>query len=361
MNNNFMFTPNFNPYADNTKFLKKTIKSRRCGLIALGIGAMLVCLVYAFIFAFSKAGGKTNLFETPNEKTVHALSFFAFEMRMIFFIVILAILCIGTINFVEHLKNKENPYLPCSLANVGTFFFISVLVYYAATFLLSFVQLGLVFFLGPYDTVDELIPELGKIFFLDTVLSVFFVLWSISGIIFCSSVRSTLKCAALSDKGSMFFIMMSVIIAAMNGICALVYNVNDFKAGIFYIFDGSTVLSDTINNSRAGITMFNIFFVLSILVCIAAVGFAVNYRTAVEAAQRSFSRFGSNLYMNGDSTAANYYQSFYTPPNANTSGMQPPAWNDTDTPPSPVRNHEFVRMDHNGDNTFFGDQGGQKP
>lgn len=360
MNNNSMFTPVLNPYADNAKFIKKTMRPKHCVFIVLGIAVMLVCLVYAVISVFNMSKGERAVFQTPDEESVLALNLFLLGARMLFFIIILAIPCIGTVNFIEHLKDKESPYLPNSFSNMGSTFFISCLVYYISIFFTSFAQLGLTLLFGNYETLDGLIPNFAKVFFVDTVPSVVFILWSVSGIIFCSSVRNTLKGVMLSYKGAVFFTVMSIFVAVTNGISALIYNFNNFGVGIFYSFDGNTALSDTVKSNSAAIFMLNLFFAASIVVLIAAVRFASDYRRAVKAAQRSFAGFGSNLYMNGDSAAAAYYQNFYSSPNGNGNinnfNVQSVTPVDMAVPPCSVEADDYMRVDPPGNNNIGTEQ-----
>lgn len=347
MNNDFVFTPNLNPYADNAKFIKKTMKLQHCVFIALGIAAMLVCLVYAVIFIFNMTGGRTAL-ETPEDEVVRTLTLSLLGTRMFYFIIIFLLPGIGTVNFIEHLRDKESPYLPNSFTNMGSFFFVSFLVYYAAMFFLSFAQLGMTLLYGDYETTEELIGDFAKIFLTDTAAAVVLIVWSISGILFCSSVRNTLKGIMLSDKGSTFFILMSVITAILNGITALVYNISGFEVGIFYLFDGNTFLSDAAKRNPTEIVMFNLFFIASVMAVIGIIGFATDYRRAVRSAQRSFASFGTNLYMNGDSASAAYYQNYYSSPNINdvrnAAGVKTDRQVNVSIPPQPTGREEYMRM-----------------
>ncbi len=345
MNNNFMFSPNLNPYADNAKYIKKSLNLRHFVFIALGIAVMLVCLVYAEIYTFHMASGNGTVFESRQNMAVQVLTFFVFGARVFYFIAALLVPCIGTVNFIQHLKDSESPILPNSLANTGSFFFVSCIVYNTIMFFFSIAQMGMTLISGDYDTINELKFDLGKIFFSDMLLSAVFVIWSISGLVFCSSVRNTLKCLALSDKGTTFFIVMSVIAAAFCCAVGMIYNVCGFESGIFYLSDGSTMLSDAIKRNAAAVVMFNLFCVASITVILNASFFAINYRLAVRAAQRSFSGYGSNLYMNGDSTAASYYQSYYTSPDSNGANPQATEPFGVNTVPQVAGNGDFLHIE----------------
>ena len=350
MNNNFMFSPNLNPYADNAKFIKKTMKSRHSTFMAVGISVMLTCLLYGAIFSFSMAGGDGTLFETKSDKVMQTVSFCLFGVRTIFMIILLAMLCIGIVNFIMHLKDKDGPLLPNSFAVLCNVFLISVLIYCIMMFFASFAQLGLTLLFLNYENTDDFVIKLANIFMLDTVSSMVWIIWAISGIVFFSSVRNTFKCVMLSDKGSAFFITASIFTPAVTAICVILYNVNDFEAGMFYLYDGSTALSDAIIGSSTAILMFNVFFIASIITVIAAACFASDYRKAIRSAQRSFSYAGSNLYMNGDSAAAAYFQGYYSSPaggvgSVNNAAAQAPQPVQPDPPPQIVQNGEFSRID----------------
>lgn len=339
MNNEFMFSPKPNPCDDNAKFLKNALTVKHCVFIAIGTAVMLVCLVYSEIYTYNMMTGDTALFESSNDRMLSVFNFFVFGTKILFLILAVSFLFFGAVNFIVNLNDKESSYLPNSLANMGIFFFICCIIYNLLAFLFSFLQLGFILLSTDYDTTDVL-SELGKILFADTFLSAVFIVWSISGLIFCSSVRKTLKGVTLSDKGAVFFTAMSVINVCVNIAAAMLYNATQFDVGVFYSFDGSNVLSDAVKYNTTGVFMFNLFFVALIVTIISASLFAKNYRNAIMGAKRSLSGYPAYFNMNDNGVA-----DYYTSPEINLTNQRPANFFDGNIPPQNVGNMEYQHID----------------
>lgn len=326
MNNQFMFMPNLNPYADNAKFIKKTVRPRHAAVMAFGIAVMLTSLMYGVIYSFSMSNGESAFYESSDDMTLQAVRFGAFGLKLLFMIVGLALPCIGIVNLMVNFKDKESPYLPNSFAVLVRIFFILFLLYSVGSFLGSFGEMAISLLASETEDIDDIAESLANILMMNTIPPVVWIIWAISGLVFTSSVKKTLKCQTLVAKGASFFQVQSVIMVITNVLLAIGYNANEFEGGIFYSSHETSVLTDAISENQTAIAMFNIYFIACAVVIIAAANFALDYNRAVKAAIHSFNVGGSNMYMNGDSTNAAYFQNFYndTNPQANNEPYAPP-------------------------------------
>lgn len=346
MNNQFMFSRSFSPYADNPKFIKKSVRPGSLAACAAGLALMLISLIYFMMYLLSSAD-KTFV-SNPSEKFISDAS----SALEIFGIVIAAIwLFLPFIAFVSlfiRAKDKGSDTIGIGPVLISVFLIIST-IFFSFIVLISTSSIGniLMSALDQSDSSDfgsytplYAVTELLSVF----VPSVIGLIWSITGLIFCSSLRKTIKCRGIFHNGSKSFSSASFILAVINILLCASYYANFLSDGVLYSKDPSGmagIFYFALDNNIVASVMITIFFVANTVVLFNTGRITKRYYLTADAANRSITMSGTNMYMNGNSSAAQYYQSAYTSPTPSPSEQSQPVYNNA--PPIPV--HSAVKTD----------------
>lgn len=320
MNNPFMFMPQMNPLADNPRFIKKSLSAKPVGAAVIAMTVLLVSMVFGAACFFNiksigsvlatQAEEELNTFMGAGEGILQILYFLVMFFPLIAFVILWVVI---------RSKEYELTALPFNFFRV---FLIITAVSSTFSIFGSIVS-------PVTDQLMTLNPDTEKIMTSILLLglpALFGALWAGAGIVFCSSVISTIQCKKLEARFGKVYMVVSVIYSFILLGITTYYFISGLKNGLF---ESDSTLNTSlryviIESMPIAKVMFAAFYFSSVIAVLSSALIAKQYTAAVSAAQKSFSTAGTNLFMNADSRAADYYGSYYYSPQ-NASPASAPA------------------------------------
>ncbi len=343
MNNTFMFMPQMNPFADNPRFIKKSLSSKPVGAAVIAMTVLLVSMIFGAA-CFLNIKSISSVLSTQAEEEMNTFMGAGEGVLQILYSLVLFFPLIAFVILWVVIRSKEYELTALPFNIIRIFLIITAV---SSTFSIF----GSI--VSPVtDQLMTLNPDTGKIMSSILLLglpALFGALWAGAGIVFCSSVIATIQCKKLEARFGKVFMVISVIYSFVLLGITTYYFISGFKNGLFEsdsTFNTSLryVIVDSMPIAKI---MFAAFYFSSVTAVLSGALLAKQYTAAVSAAQKSFSTAGTNLFMNADSRAADYYGSYYySPQNASP-----------ESAPSPVSSQEFEKVSFPGDNSYSENQG----
>lgn len=309
MNQPFYFSPTFNPYQDNPRYVRKALSSRLLLLCCLGICLMLITMIFGAA-CFFNLHSITPTIETQTEEFSNMILGSSEGITQIFYSIVLFLPFLGFIILLFSRHSEAFGTVPFTLYRVFlalvSFLYITSLFDSAITPFMDQMMFN--------DTVSE---QLLYSLLLNGIPALLGLVWAVFGFLFCGSVSTTIKCKALNNQFSKLYMISSFLYVISLVGTTVVYCLRDFSGGMFPTKStASSVKSIIIHSMPIAPVMFCLFYTSAAVVLVATALLAKQYMFAIEDAKKSFRLTGSNLYMNSDSHAADYYQQTYTAPSA---------------------------------------------
>ena len=364
MNQPFMFMPNLNPLADNAKFIKKAIKRKYTIVIAASMAAVLIAAMFGMLYSFGLSMNGATFYVSSYDQEMQGAELSGFGFKLIMLIGIFVLPAIAAVNYSVAARDKENQWFPASVTTLAKVFLIMYMlagVYWLFSSLGSMGVYALLEQMGETSAEANLFTD---VFLMKTVPSFIEITWAIGGLVFINSFNKTVRCLRLTDKGAGFFGIISLLMVITNIVLVIVYDVNGFKGGLFFSSQGTDTLSIAINQNMLAKVCFNLFYIGCTIAVFMIMLFSTEFSKAVKKARVSLEAGGANLYMNGDSVNAAYYQGYYNgqpaygqpvppvqPPVPVNMGYPPPpfngAVNNPPVPPVQYANNYQVHPENN--------------
>lgn len=311
MNNQFMFTPQLNPYADNARYLKKAFSPRALFLQLIGIALILVTMIYGAACIFSYRNYQTFI-QSEEDKILNMMYSSAEGLYQIIYCIFAFLAMLAFVILVVTVKadNENTPAITNSPFVLFRIFFVFTAVTSVNTIFRSGITPLLIAALTDKENIDRYLYEY---LLLDCIPAIVCAVWALMGFLFTLSISRTVKCKGLYAKFGKAYIVIARIYALINIALPITYFINGFKGGVFNnINSDRSIKSDIISSMPSASVILAVFYVLFALVLFFSTLSAKQYITAVNNARRSFNTSGNNLYMNEDSVYASYYGQTYT-------------------------------------------------
>ncbi len=325
-----MFMPVMNPMADNAAFVGKTVRRNRIAAVALCCAVMMTSLLFGMLFCFNYNNSEfaDSQFDIDSKSLLMA----EFGMKMILPFAALIPAAIGSVNYLSS-TNRSKPITLRHTVMTSARVFCGLFLFYCLTGLFSVITK-----LSGLVESSSYNKDFYGLLFMYALPLVLLSLWTISGFVFFTSAGKTLRGITVSAYGARFFRIMGFLIALMNIVLLVTYDINGFSGGLFYTSSSVINPGEIIKNNTVASVMFHVFFIASSAALIGIAGFAGDYVKAVKGAVNSLRMSGINMYMNGDSRAASFYGNFYTSPVQPGQNMSAqPAQPENDIPPQSVQ------------------------
>ena len=331
MNQPFMFMPNLNPLADNPIFIKKAVRRKFTIIAAVSLAVALTAAFFGMLYSFGLSMNGATFYVSSYDQELQGAELSGFGMSLIIIIAMFTLPAIAAVNYSVTSKDKENPWFPASVGTLTQIFFVFFMLINIYNIFTSLASIGVYALMNEIGESSVEMNAWTDLVLPKTVPAMIGVVWAIGGLVFMASFKNTMKCNRLTDKGSGFFGIMSVIMLISNIVMMIVYNVNGFKGGMFFSLQSPDTLTVAINENTAAQICFDLFYIACDIAILMIMFFSTDFSRAIKKAKASFQAGGTNLYMNGDSTHAAYYQGYYN--GQQPYGQQAPAYQ----PPVPVQ------------------------
>ncbi len=324
MNQPFIFSPQINPYNDNARFLKKSFSSGNLLISIISLAVVLISIIFgaACIFSFKSL---SPIIETQEEEMLNVLSSAIEGVYQVIYCMVMFLVLLAFVILYVTVKSdsKDTPAVtntPFVLFRI--FFVLTALTSFSTAFNSSLTPLfDAIISISEKDNISKILLEC---VLLSGLPSLICGIWAIIGFLFTNSVTRTVKCTALIDKFGKTYIIMSRIFSVISLIIPVVYCINGFHGGVFYSINGEQSIKSMIVESLPyAPVMLVIYYVACAVTLFFSSLTAKEYINAVSQAKKSFQLSGTNLFMNGDSSYADYYQQTYTVPQPASSAPAP--------------------------------------
>ncbi len=310
MNNPYMFSPVISPFADNPKYVKKIFSTRIVVYSLIVLGVILTATIYGAVCMFNseKVGG---IILSQDEEIVNVLNSSTEGFSQI---IVFAVLFLVFVGFVSLFMNTRSKFANNSGPGTAPFtlfrIFFIIMIFHSVSNLFSSVT----------SPMAELIVSTNAEYdFLSMALyalpAITGTLWSVAGLVTCSNIIKTIKCMTLSDKGCKFYLISACIHAVSMAATMVLYFATGFSKGIFKSYDETTpqLKKTIIDATPSAAIIFVIFFVSCSVVLVLSALLAKRYSNGIQNAVRSVNMYGTNMYMNSNGTAADFYSRPYAP------------------------------------------------
>lgn len=328
MNNAFMFMPQMNPFADNARFIKKSLSKKTVLICIVSMSILLVTMIFGAACFFNLNTIK-SVIETQSEEEINVIFSTSEGLFQILCSIIMFLPFLAFIILYVRLRSDEFELSAAPFIILRLFLIVTVIssVSGVFSFITSFASLSNV---TSKINIQKFITPL----IFNTIPSIFAFAWSLVGLLFCSSVIATIRGKKLEARFGKAYMVLSLIYSIIIFAVTIYYYADGFKHGLFESngLSSVSVKSIIMQSIPIAYVMFALYHICSITVVLSTAQIAKQYIYAVSAALRSFQTSGTNLFMNSDSSAADFYTQSYTAPS------------DESSAPSPVSSQQFDKV-----------------
>ena len=327
-----MFMPAMDPMADNTAFLAKTMRRKVVLVIALCCAVMMTDLLFGMMFSFNYRNIVQDGSGFITESGTQSAAMAAFGMKLFLPFAALIPAGIASVCFLTGTRRNR----PVSLRHTV----MTAAQVYAGIFI-AFCVIELFSASGQIRSIAGNSSNYGSkllgIILMYLLPQAIYFVWILAGFVFFGNAGKTMRGVTLSIKGARLFSFMCYTCAITNIALLAAYDFGDFKTGLFYTEASGADIGAYIKGNPVAITVFNVFFIASVICLIELAFFTNDYRKAVSAAVRSIRMRGINMFMNGDGKASEFFGGTYQSPAQQQDAPPQPVQPDFDTvqPPEP--------------------------
>ncbi len=317
MNYPFSFNQMFNPYSDNPKYLKKVFNTRLILAMTILLGVIIISLIFgdACIFGSTSSSG---IILSPDEELSSGVTTAYEGLVLTFSVIVFFLPFIGLVSLLVNSGKNSSPDIKITSAPFNLFraFFIIVLLHSLSQLASSSLYSAFAAIFSTEASDDSRIVS----FLLNTIPPLTSAVWAFSGLLFCNSIIKTVRCSDLSNSAGRFFIIASFANALITLTSMILYISGGFSTGMFVDDDSSLSVKKQIMESIPSAPfMFIVYFSCCSAFLIICLLLAKRYIAGIENARASINLHGTNMYMNSDGNAAQFYSQTYTSPESNDS------------------------------------------
>ena len=286
--NQFMFMPGISPFVNNAATVNKNIHKKHVFVILICTAFLLTALIFGILMSFRMSEGDGSFRESRSAEDSKSAAYFSFGLSLLTMVIAFIIAAVGALNFVVNSKDKNNPafsLVPAKLAQI----FMWIIIFRSASDLLGSMGAFALEILA--EETNEVIPEndlFYQVFLMKAVPAVFLLIWAITGLVFFSSFKKTVRGVCIADKGTASFKGLSCILAVIFLVMLLLYDLNGFKGGLFYSAAAPELIPETVEKSLTSVVVINAAFAACSVALFSLMLFSNDYSKAVKEAVGMF-------------------------------------------------------------------------